>query len=147
MQRRRSSAGTSTDSPGSQRGYLKRRLSPSARREELFQSSLTPCISCTPPGPGTSCSRHRSRPTRARISMPDRPTRSLDFLTLASSHMCSPFLNSCCQLLSCVLLVLYESGVWPESKSFDDSGIGAIPSQWNGTCMKGPDFSTSNCNK
>ncbi|PKA56013.1 Subtilisin-like protease [Apostasia shenzhenica] len=37
--------------------------------------------------------------------------------------------------------------IWPESESFSDSGLGPIPSRWNGTCMNGIDFNSSNCNK
>ncbi|KAH0466020.1 hypothetical protein IEQ34_006123 [Dendrobium chrysotoxum] len=39
------------------------------------------------------------------------------------------------------------SGIWPESESFRDNGMGPIPSRWKGTCMKGNDFNSSNCNK
>ncbi|KFK32412.1 hypothetical protein AALP_AA6G238800 [Arabis alpina] len=39
------------------------------------------------------------------------------------------------------------SGIWPESPSFNDKGFGAIPSKWKGTCMGGPDFNKSHCNR
>ncbi|KAK8956684.1 Subtilisin-like protease [Platanthera zijinensis] len=42
---------------------------------------------------------------------------------------------------------LLDTGIWPESESFRDSGLGPIPSRWKGICMKGSDFSSSNCNK
>ncbi|CAI0421391.1 unnamed protein product [Linum tenue] len=39
------------------------------------------------------------------------------------------------------------SGIWPESPSFNDEGIGEIPSRWKGICMEGSDFRKSNCNR
>ncbi|KAK4771662.1 hypothetical protein SAY87_032194 [Trapa incisa] len=39
------------------------------------------------------------------------------------------------------------SGIWPESPSFTDEGVGEIPSRWKGICMEGPDFSKSVCNR
>lgn len=32
-----------------------------------------------------------------------------------------------------------DTGVWPESESFSDEGLGPIPSKWNGTCQNGHD--------
>ncbi|KDP45154.1 hypothetical protein JCGZ_15019 [Jatropha curcas] len=32
-----------------------------------------------------------------------------------------------------------DTGVWPESKSFSDEGLGPIPSKWKGTCQNGSD--------
>ncbi|KAJ1288313.1 hypothetical protein BS78_02G079700 [Paspalum vaginatum] len=42
---------------------------------------------------------------------------------------------------------LLDSGIWPESPSFDDAGFGPVPSRWKGACMTGDDFNSSNCNK
>ncbi|KAF2289000.1 hypothetical protein GH714_023684 [Hevea brasiliensis] len=32
-----------------------------------------------------------------------------------------------------------DTGVWPESKSFSDEGLGPIPSKWKGICQNGSD--------
>ncbi|KAF7848919.1 hypothetical protein BT93_L1444 [Corymbia citriodora subsp. variegata] len=46
-----------------------------------------------------------------------------------------------------VIIGLLDSGVWPESKSFDDTGYPGVPAQWKGKCVSGPDFDPSLCNK
>ncbi|KAJ9153244.1 hypothetical protein P3X46_026708 [Hevea brasiliensis] len=40
-----------------------------------------------------------------------------------------------------------SSGVWPESKSFSDEGMGPIPKSWKGICQSGAAFNSSHCNK
>ncbi|KGN47766.1 CO(2)-response secreted protease [Cucumis sativus] len=46
-----------------------------------------------------------------------------------------------------VIVGVIDTGIFPESQSFNDEGIGEIPSKWKGVCMEAPDFKKSNCNR
>ncbi|GAY34978.1 hypothetical protein CUMW_277800 [Citrus unshiu] len=40
----------------------------------------------------------------------------------------------------------YVCGVWPESKSFNDDGLGPVAKKVKGACVPGDNFTLSNCN-
>ncbi|XP_050379097.1 subtilisin-like protease SBT3.8 isoform X3 [Argentina anserina] len=45
------------------------------------------------------------------------------------------------------IIGVIDSGVWPESESFNDEGMDPIPSQWKGICQQGEFFNSTHCNK
>ncbi|VFR02505.1 unnamed protein product [Cuscuta campestris] len=49
--------------------------------------------------------------------------------------------------LSDVVIGVLDTGVWPESESFADAGMLAVPSSWRGGCQTGTNFGNSSCNK
>ncbi|XP_031277951.1 subtilisin-like protease SBT1.7 [Pistacia vera] len=69
-------------------------------------------------------------------------TRTPQFLGLDKSA--DTFLESASG--SDVIVGVLDTGVWPESKSFVDTGLGPVPSNWKGACEAGTNFSLSICN-
>ncbi|XP_045812225.1 subtilisin-like protease SBT1.7 [Trifolium pratense] len=70
-------------------------------------------------------------------------TRTPEFLGLDKIASTFPTTNKS----SDVVVGVLDTGVWPESKSFDDTGYGPIPRSWKGKCETSTNFTTSNCNK
>ncbi|KAF7809901.1 subtilisin-like protease SBT1.7 [Senna tora] len=70
-------------------------------------------------------------------------TRTPEFLGLDKNADFFPDSN----LPGDVVVGVLDTGVWPESKSFDDTGLGPIPSTWKGACETGTNFTASSCNR
>ncbi|KAL2455995.1 CO(2)-response secreted protease [Abeliophyllum distichum] len=73
-------------------------------------------------------------------------TRSWDFLEAVDNKFRSSRLwdeNKSSE----IIIGFIDTGIWPESPSFSDEGIGKIPSKWKGVCMEGSNFKKSNCNR
>ncbi|OMP01832.1 hypothetical protein COLO4_11530 [Corchorus olitorius] len=70
-------------------------------------------------------------------------TRTPEFLGLSKAADLFPESESASEVIIGVL----DTGVWPESKSFADAGLGPIPSRWKGACESGTNFTSANCNR
>ncbi|KAK2985640.1 hypothetical protein RJ640_006903 [Escallonia rubra] len=70
-------------------------------------------------------------------------TRSPEFLGLGKGDALFPESNSG----SDVIVGVIDTGAWPESRSYDDTGLGPVPTSWKGECEVGKNFSSSSCNR
>ncbi|KAK9742413.1 hypothetical protein RND81_03G171000 [Saponaria officinalis] len=64
-------------------------------------------------------------------------TRSWDFLGLTTKAKRT-------SKESDIIIGMLDSGIWPESESFIDHGLGPPPSKWKGVCQSSSDFSCNN---
>lgn len=70
-------------------------------------------------------------------------TRTPQFLGLDASQSLFPDSTTA----SDVVVGVLDTGVWPETKSFDDTGLGPVPSSWKGECEAGNNLNSSHCNR
>ncbi|XP_059443610.1 subtilisin-like protease SBT5.4 [Corylus avellana] len=64
-------------------------------------------------------------------------TRSWDFLGLSDGVPGGSGLWKSARFGEDTIIGNLDTGVWPESKSFSDEGLGPIPSKWRGVCDQG----------
>ncbi|KAI5605936.1 hypothetical protein BDE02_01G386500 [Populus trichocarpa] len=72
-------------------------------------------------------------------------TRSWEFIGL--KHHSPQNLLTQSNMGQGTIIGVIDSGVWPESKSFHDEGMGPVPSRWKGICQQGEHFKPYNCNR
>jgi hypothetical protein len=65
-------------------------------------------------------------------------TRSWDFIGLSETIKRNPTIESD------IIVGVFDTGIWPESESFNDEGFGPPPKKWKGECKGGQNFT---CNK
>ncbi|CAA6673599.1 unnamed protein product [Spirodela intermedia] len=72
-------------------------------------------------------------------------TRSPGFLGLQSEAFVG-FRSSAVASYDVIVGVL-DTGIWPESASFSDAGMGPVPARWKGACETGRGFPAKSCNR
>ncbi|KAL6841237.1 hypothetical protein ACP4OV_028755 [Aristida adscensionis] len=75
-------------------------------------------------------------------------TRSWDFLGLDYYQSSSSDLLKKSNYGEDIIVGVVDTGIWPESRSFDDTGYGPPPAKWKGICQTGAAFNaTTSCNR
>ncbi|KAG9442891.1 hypothetical protein H6P81_018745 [Aristolochia fimbriata] len=72
-------------------------------------------------------------------------TRSWDFLKLGLRSRVGILSES--QAGDGSIIGIMDTGIWPESASFNDAGMAEVPFRWKGICQGGEQFVSSNCNR
>ncbi|XP_073316171.1 subtilisin-like protease SBT4.3 [Primulina huaijiensis] len=65
-------------------------------------------------------------------------TRSWDFMGLSENVHRNPSVESD------TIVGVFDTGIWPESESFNDKGFSAPPKKWKGVCKGGQNFTCNN---
>ncbi|GLJ50019.1 hypothetical protein SUGI_1063960 [Cryptomeria japonica] len=70
-------------------------------------------------------------------------THSTEFLDLSLNKGILPISRSGQD----IIVGMLDTGIWPESRSFHDDGMGPVPARWKGICQNGTAFASSLCNR
>ncbi|KAL7100303.1 hypothetical protein ACP275_09G138400 [Erythranthe tilingii] len=71
-------------------------------------------------------------------------TRSPEFLGLKTGDSAGLLKES--DFGSDLVIGVIDTGIWPESESFNDRDLGPAPAKWKGECVSGANFPASTCN-
>ncbi|URD94346.1 Subtilase family, partial [Musa troglodytarum] len=80
-------------------------------------------------------------------TFPLHTTRSWDYLGLRDSHQQPTGLLEKGKEGDGIIIGVVDTGIWPESRSFNDDGYGPVPSRWKGKCEAGQKFTVNHCNR
>ncbi|GAB2294068.1 hypothetical protein Dimus_028285 [Dionaea muscipula] len=72
-------------------------------------------------------------------------TRSPMFLGLATAQSIDIFGEKLAD--GDVIVGVLDTGIWPESPSFNDTGMARVPRRWKGACERGRGFTGRSCNR